>query len=138
MSKDAEAWAKSCAVCVTNGRPERPTPMARVFTPDSVWETVAVDLNGPYSKFNNVSILVIVDYRSRYLIAKPVRSTNFEHTRSVLDKVFDRKGYPKHIKSDNGPPFNGTDIKNIALSTMFTPSSPHHCTHNKTAWQRAA
>lgn len=115
MAKDAEAWVNSCAVCATNGRPEKPTPMTRVFAPESVWETIALDFNGPYSRFSGVSILVIVDYRSRYVIAKPVKSTSFEHTRSVLDEVFEREGFPKNMKSDNGPPFNGEQYKQYCL-----------------------
>ncbi|XP_065079722.1 uncharacterized protein K02A2.6-like [Ochlerotatus camptorhynchus] len=104
MTKDAEAWVTSCAVCAINGRPERPTPMARVFTPKAVWETIGLEFNGPYAKFGGISILVIVDYRSRYVIAKPVRSTSFEHTRKFLEEVFEKEGYPKNMKSDNGPP----------------------------------
>ncbi|XP_058827131.1 uncharacterized protein K02A2.6-like [Topomyia yanbarensis] len=109
MSKAAEAWINSCSVCTTNGKPEKLTPMDRVFAPKSAWETIAVDFNGPYSKFDGVSILVIVDYRSRYIIAKPVRSTSFENTRKILDMVFDKEGFPECIKSDNGPLFNGEE-----------------------------
>ncbi|XP_055527266.1 uncharacterized protein K02A2.6-like [Wyeomyia smithii] len=129
MARDAEAWGKSCEICVTNGRPERPTPMERVFASASVWETVAIDFNGPYTKFNSILILVIVDYRSRYVIAKPVPSTSFENTRSVLEEVFDREGYPKHIKSDKGPPFNGEGYKDHCrehdiLTIFSTPLYP--------------
>lgn len=115
MTKDAEEWMKTCAICATNGRPERPTPMARVFAPKAVWETIGLDFNGPYLKFGGVSILVIVDYRSRYIIAKPVRSSSFEHTKKVLEEVFEREGYPQNMKSDNGPPFNGDDYKQYCL-----------------------
>lgn len=111
MAKDAEAWVKSCAVCATNGRPEKPTPMARIFAPQVVWETIGLDFNGPYVKFGGISILVVVDYRSRYVIAKPVRSTSFAHTRKVLDDIFEKEGFPKNMKSDNGPPFNGDEYK---------------------------
>ncbi|XP_055527281.1 uncharacterized protein K02A2.6-like [Wyeomyia smithii] len=103
--------------------------MERVFAPASVWETVAIDFNGPYTKFNDILILVIVDYRSRYIIAKPVPSTSFENTRSVLDEVCDREGYPKHIKSDNGPPYNGEGYKDYCrehdiLTIFSTPLYP--------------
>ncbi|XP_062538299.1 uncharacterized protein K02A2.6-like [Armigeres subalbatus] len=111
MTKDAEAWVTSCGVCATNGRPEWPTPMTRVFAPQTVWETIGIDFNGPYNKFGGVSILVLVDYRSRYVIAKPVRSTSFAHTRKILDEIFEKEGYPQTIKSDNGPPFNGDEYK---------------------------
>lgn len=115
LAKDAESWVKSCAICATNGKPEKPTPMQRVFAPKAVWETIAVDFNGPYSKFGGISVLVIVDYRSRYIIAKPVKSTNFENTRKILDTVFEKEGFPECIKSDNGPPFNGEEYKRYCL-----------------------
>ena len=129
ITNDAEAWVNSCATCAINGKPEKPTPMKRVLAPESVWETIAVDFNGPYSKFGGISILVIVDYRSRYVIAKPVKSTSFENTKRVLDAVFDKEGFPECIKSDNGPPFNGEDYKrycsergiNLIFSTPLRP-----------------
>lgn len=66
MAAAAEDWVKSCQICATNGRPEKATPMRRVFAPQAVWETIALDFNGPYARFGGISILVIVDYRSRY------------------------------------------------------------------------
>lgn len=132
MSKDAEAWISSCKICATNGKSEKPTPMRRKFAPKSVWETIAVDFNGPYSKFGGISILVIVDYRSRYIIASPVKSTSFENTRKVLEATFEKEGYPQTIKSDNGPPFNGEDYKRYCrergINTVF--STPLHPQEN--------
>ncbi|XP_062538803.1 uncharacterized protein K02A2.6-like [Armigeres subalbatus] len=111
MPSEAEAWVKTCPTCAINGKPEKTTPMQRIFAPKVVWDTIALDFNGPYARFNGISILVIVDYRSRYLMAKPVKSTSFEHTKQVLESIFDKEGFPKIIRTDNGPPFNGEDYK---------------------------
>ncbi|XP_065079207.1 uncharacterized protein K02A2.6-like [Ochlerotatus camptorhynchus] len=111
ISKDVQKWVEGCRTCAINGKPEKPTPMERIFMPKTVWETIALDFNGPYAKFGGISILVIVDYRSRYIFAKPVKSTNYESVRKVLDGVFEREGYPKCIKTDNGPPFSSEDYK---------------------------
>lgn len=129
MPGDAENWVKGCQICATNGRPERPTPMRRKLAPNSVWDTIAVDFNGPYSKFGGVYIFVLVDYRSRYIIARPTKSTSFEHTKAILEDVFDREGFPQTIKSDNGPPFNGDEYKSYCsargIKTVFsTPLFP--------------
>ncbi|XP_055589367.1 uncharacterized protein K02A2.6-like [Uranotaenia lowii] len=103
--------------------------MLRTFAPKAVWEIIAMDYNGPYLKFGGIYILVIIDLRSRYAIARPVKSTAFEFTRKILDDVFEKEGFPSSIKTDNGPPFNGeqyaqycTDrgIKTI-FSTPFFP-----------------
>lgn len=107
---------ESCVVCVTNGKPERPPPMQRVFAPKVVWESIAVDFNGPYALLGGISILVVIDYRSRFLFARPVKSTSYECTKRVLEEIFEIEGYPKSIRSDNGPPFNGSDYKNYCAS----------------------
>ncbi|XP_062709719.1 uncharacterized protein K02A2.6-like [Aedes albopictus] len=111
LAVDAENWVQTCQICATNGRPEKPTPMRHIFAPQAVWETIALDFNGPYARFGGVSILLIVDYRSRFLFARPVKSTSFEQTKQVLGGVFEREGFPRFIRSDNGPPFNGEDYK---------------------------
>ncbi|XP_055589043.1 uncharacterized protein K02A2.6-like [Uranotaenia lowii] len=111
MNQDVQNWIESCQECATNGRPERPTPMKRKFAPQAAWDTIAIDFNGPYGKLSGISILVVVDYRSRFVIAAPVSSTSFEHARRVLDTIFDREGFPKCIRSDNGPPFNSEQYK---------------------------
>ncbi|XP_058828562.1 uncharacterized protein K02A2.6-like [Topomyia yanbarensis] len=111
MPKDAESWVESCGTCATNGKPEKCTPMERIFAPKTVWELIALDFNGPYAKFGGISILVLVEYRSRYIMAHPVKSTSFEHTRKILDEIFDKEGFPKTIKTDNGPPFCGEEFK---------------------------
>lgn len=129
ISKDVQNWVESCKTCAISGKPETTTPMERVFVPNAVWETIAIDFNGPYVKFGGISILLIVEYRSRYLIAKPVKSTSFESTKKILEEVFEREGYPKIIKSDNGPPFNGVEYKQYCaqrgITTIFsTPLFP--------------
>lgn len=129
MPSDVAKWVESCKTCCVNGKPERPTPMERVFVPKTAWETVALDFNGPYAKLGGILILVIVDYRSRFIIARPVKSTNFENTQKVLEDVFDKEGYPKTLKTDNGPPFNSRDFadycrqRDISI-TFSTPLFP--------------
>ncbi|XP_058449274.1 uncharacterized protein LOC131429244 [Malaya genurostris] len=120
VAKMVQKWVESCETCAINGKPERPTPMQRMFAPKVVWETIAIDFNGPYVIFGGISILVAIDYRSRYLIARPVKSTSFESTRKVLEEIFDKEGYPKNIKPDNGPPFNGTDYREYCAERGIT------------------
>ncbi|XP_062541058.1 uncharacterized protein K02A2.6-like [Armigeres subalbatus] len=129
MPKDVTSWVETCRTCCVNGKPERTTPMERVLIPKAAWDTVALDFNGPYVKFGGVLILVIVDYKSRYLIARPVKSTKFECTKRVLDDIFQKEGFPKTIKTDNGPPFNGQEFaeycKRRGITMIFsTPLFP--------------
>ncbi|XP_062713306.1 uncharacterized protein K02A2.6-like [Aedes albopictus] len=129
MPRDAEKWSESCSTCAINGRPEKTTPMQRVFAPKVVWDTIALDFNGPYARFGGISILVVVDYRLRYLMAKPVKSTSFEHTKAAFESIFEKEGFPRVIKTDNGPPFNGEDYKHYCTErgiemTYSTPLFP--------------
>ncbi|XP_062541439.1 uncharacterized protein K02A2.6-like [Armigeres subalbatus] len=129
LALSVQEWIGSCETCLTNGKPERPTPMQRIFAPKVVWETIAIDFNGPYAVLGGISILVVVDYRSRYLFAKSVKSTSFDCTKKVLEEIFEKEGYPKMIKSDNGPPFNGSEYKEYCklrgITTIFsTPLFP--------------
>lgn len=129
MATEAEKWVEACVTCAVNGRPEKPTPMRRTFAPKAVWDTIALDFNGPYVQFGGISILAVVDYRSRYLIAKPVKTTSFDHTKPILEMIFEREGYPANIKTDNGPPFNGNEYKSYCAerginTTYSTPLFP--------------
>lgn len=128
MPKDAENWVKTCEVCATNGRPEKVTPMERIPAPKTIWETIAMDFNGPYARFGGIHVLVIVDYRSRFVIARVVKTTSFDNTRKVLEDIFHKEGFPATIKTDNGPPFNGQEfslycaergIKNVYSTPLF-------------------
>ncbi|XP_055614742.1 uncharacterized protein K02A2.6-like [Uranotaenia lowii] len=132
IAADVDKWVQACQLCATCGRPEKPTPMERTFAPKNVWQTIALDFNGPYTKYGGISILVLVDYRSRFLIARPVKSTSFEHVIKVLEEVFDREGFPENINTDNGPPFNGQEYKEYCtergINMIF--STPYYLQQN--------
>ncbi|XP_062703892.1 uncharacterized protein K02A2.6-like [Aedes albopictus] len=63
------------------------------------------------------------------MIAHPVKSTKFDCVQKVLDDVFEKEGYPKAVRTDNGPPFNSSEFsefckkRDIALS-FSTPLFP--------------
>jgi hypothetical protein len=48
-----------------------------------------------------------------------VTATAAESTIRVLDRVFTTFGIPKEIKTDNGPPFNGTKFSEFAETQGF-------------------
>lgn len=73
-------------------------------------ELVAVDFYSSEKEYNS-KILVVTDYYSRYLFARPVKSADTEHSVAVLSEIFDLYGYPAEMKTDNGMPFKGTDFK---------------------------
>lgn len=111
MGQAVERWVESCRACTLCGRKEPPTPMERALLPEAPWDLVAVDFCGPYGTFGGVYILGMVDYYSRYMLAMPVRSTDFVSVRTCFSVVFDLFGFPGSIKSDNGPPFNSAEYR---------------------------
>lgn len=111
MDRHVDEWVRTCTICATNGRRDPPTPMERSRLPESPWDMIAIDFNGPYAMLGGVLILVVVDCYSRYLLTRPVKSTDFNSTRAALSEIFDTFGYVKTIKSDNGPPFNSRDYE---------------------------
>ena len=52
--------------------------------------------------------MVIVDQYSRFPVVEVVRSTSSEIVIALVNRVFSLFEYPEVVKSDNGPPFNGT------------------------------
>lgn len=109
----AENWVLSCKACALMSRRGPPMPMQRSELPAAVWECIAMDFNGPYRQYGDVYILLVVCLYSRFLIARPVKSTNFGAIRGVMDDIFDTYGNVKSCKTDNGPPFFGEEYKDF-------------------------
>lgn len=132
MSKDADNYVKLCSSCNLNAHPEFPVPMRRSSLPEEAWEKLAVDFNGPHSACGNRSILVIVDYFSRFVIARFVRSTDIHSVTTVLESIFELMGNPASIRSDNGPPFNGAEWREYCEAQNIEPefSTPGHPQQN--------
>lgn len=111
MNMAIESWVENCRTCTLNGRREPPTPMESTPMPEAPWDLVAVDFCGPYAMYNGILVMGMVDYHSRYMLAAPIRSTDFASTRIYLNETFDLFGLPGAIKSDNGPPFNSAEYR---------------------------
>lgn len=121
MLAHAENWVLSCKACALMSRRNPPMPMQRSKLPSAVWEQIAVDFNGPYRAFGDVYILLLVDLYSRFLVARPVRGTDFGSIRGFFDDLFDTYGNVCTVKSDNGPPFQGAEYKAYMMARGITP-----------------
>lgn len=132
MPTDAEEWVKKCQGCTLASGGERPVPMLHTVLPSEPWEKIAIDMNGPHSACALKYVLVVVDYFSRFVIARFIKSTDKASVVNVLGEVFDLLGSPASIRSDNGPPFNGTEwaefCANRGTDTEF--STPGHPQQN--------
>lgn len=101
MDADAEKLCRSCHGCQVVSEYAPPEPMARALPPSGPWEDCAADILGPLP--SGESLLVVVDYFSRYFEVVILRSTSSTRLIEALKPIFARFGVPHTLKTDNGP-----------------------------------
>lgn len=109
MDKAADRHCRACHGCQLVARPDPPEPIRSTTLPDGPWQDLAVDLMGPLPSGH--SLLVIVDYYSRFYEIEVMQSTTTEKVIDRLADTFCRHGLPVTIKSDNGPQFKSIEFK---------------------------
>ena len=81
-------------------------PRREILKPTKIpmkpWDTLAIDIQGPYPTGDN--LFVKIDYRSRYPTVTRMKEVTTEKITESLDHNFSIHGYPEVIVSDNGPP----------------------------------
>ncbi|CAM4847538.1 unnamed protein product, partial [Rotaria magnacalcarata] len=109
MRKDIYYYVAACQECQRfkyNNRPmATPMQLHEVLEP---WHTIGIDIMGqfPTTSRQKKSLIVIVDYFTRWVEVFPMRTTTSTNIAQILiNEVFSRYGLPKYILSDNGPQF---------------------------------
>ena len=101
MNSMVERHRKKCLGC------QAVTPVAIIPTvktttiPTKPWRDLAVDLTGPLP--TGESLLVTVDYYSRWIEVDVVRNTTSTAIIRCLENHFTRHGIPETLRTDNGP-----------------------------------
>ena len=83
--------------------PEAPEPIVSIELPRQPWEFVFMDLMGPLP--NGETVIVLVDYYSRYFEVELTRVTTAEKLVEFLRDTFSRFDIPTSLRTDNGPQF---------------------------------
>lgn len=109
MDKDVTQYVKNCQGCLLVSTPTHPEPMSRRLLPTSRWVDIAMDFMGPLP--TGEYLLVIIDYFSRYMEVKIMRTITAEATIECLDEMNIRFGFPQTITLDNGRQFVSTKFK---------------------------
>ncbi|KAI5720243.1 hypothetical protein M8J77_003912 [Diaphorina citri] len=133
---DVKQYVSSCSACArnkTSGRTTKTDLLPRV--PVEVWDTLALDLMGPYprSKSGKTYLIVVTDLFSRWVEAKAVSSGHTKQIIQFLDsEIFPRFGYCTELLSDNGPQFTGTLWKQACARWQVThhTTAPYHPRQN--------
>lgn len=106
---DVREYVQQCHLCAcTKASRPKHADQLRPHRPTNPWQTIAVDLMGPYPRTGRGKkfILVVTDLFSRWVEAFPIGSSDATVLIKILNKeVFARWGYPRAILSDNGPQF---------------------------------
>ena len=100
IDREAEKCCKTCHGCQLLNSPANPKPIKSTPLPSGPWQDLAMDLLGPLP--SGESVLVIVDYLSRYYEVEVMRTTTSE---KVIEKIFTTHGLPLSLRNDNGPQF---------------------------------
>ena len=112
MSRQIRRYVAGCHLCIcTKPLHGRTIDGQRPRSARTAWETVAVDLMGPYPLTNqgNRFILIVTDMFTRWVESFPLRNSHAPTLIRTLEKeVFSRFGYPHYLLSDNGKQFTST------------------------------
>lgn len=92
--------------------------MARTELPAGPWEHLAADLLGPLP--TGVSILVLVDYYSRFFEVEIMQSTTSDKVITALNKFFVTHGLSPSLQKDNEPQFVSESFKNVLSENGIT------------------
>jgi len=113
IEEHAKQLIGSCIPCQANGPQNKPDPLQMSPLPPEPWHTVHMDFCGPFP--TGEYLFVVIDAYSRYPEVEIVHSTSAKSTIAKMDRIFATHGIPRVVRSDNGPPFSGEEIKQFML-----------------------
>ena len=127
MDAMVEEHVKACKPCLAATPGENYQPLQPSTIPDHPWQHVATDFKGPVG--NQFYFLLVIDEYSHFPVVEIVTTTAADKVISLFDKIFATHGILEKVKSDNGPPFNGEDMRMYAEQRGFchkkiTPAQP--------------
>lgn len=133
LHKEVSDHLHSCLPCQAVTPAYKPEPLKPSDLPTAPWCEISADFHGPLP--SGEKLLVILDEYSRFPIVHVMRNTTADSLINKLDGTFALFGYPDSLKTDNGPPFDSTRIKNYMKDnsidhrkiTPFHPQSNAKC-----------
>ncbi|KAI0988750.1 hypothetical protein GJ496_009905 [Pomphorhynchus laevis] len=102
IETDIEHTVGTCQLCQSRRNAAPEVPLHQWDVPMQPWERLHVDFAGPVA--GRLFILVIDAY-SHWPEIEEIINTSANETIKKLRSMLSRLGVPKHIVSDNGPPF---------------------------------
>ena len=112
-----EKYVGRCLACQSTTPCHTREPLQITDLPRGQWKKVSVNFVGPLR--NKDMALVFWDQYARYPVVEFTSSTSADYVIPLFTRVFNTYGIPEEIKSDNGPPFNGSKFANFAQEQGF-------------------
>ena len=109
IDSDIEKAISNCLPCQAVARTSTPPSIKFTELPKQPWENTGADFYDPTP--NGQKLLMILDYFSRYSIVEIMNTATASSVINRLNGLFAIYGFPNSMLTDNGPPWNSTDIK---------------------------
>lgn len=126
LDKDVERLISGCYSCKLVSPDQRLEPLRRHEMPNAPWKYICGDFFGPLP--SGEELLVIVDYFSRFMITKIMKSTKAVDVIHAFGEIFSTFGFPEKCLLDNGPPFNSKELEKYCeqCGIKIIHSSPYY------------
>lgn len=97
--KDVVDWIKVCETCQHTERSKNLARTVRPIKVEAPWEIIGVDFLGPFpeTQQGNKSVVVVIDYFSKWAEAFPVQKTDALSVARCISKCIYRFGAPKTV-----------------------------------------
>ena len=132
MDTEAETLIKACIPCQSTMPPLPPEPLHPSTMPSKPWQSIHVDLCGPFP--TGESLLVCVDACSRWPEVEILRTTSSEVIVRCLMKIFATHGLPEQVTSDNGSNLIFQEMEDFSLLTEFDTVKLLHIGRKSMQW----
>ncbi len=119
IDTEAENLIKACLPCQSTMPQSVPEPLHPSTMPSRPWETVHIDLCGPFP--TGESLLVCVDACSRWPEVAILHTTTSKVIIHHLQKFFVTHGLPEQVVSDNG-----SNLVSIEIESFFSSNGIRH------------
>ena len=116
MDRLVSRRVQECHTCQCTTHEKRRDPLIPTTPPESAWTHVDADHWGPTPDGRHV--LVVIDRLSRFPVVKIVKGTAADANIEAFDDMFSTHGFPIEMKTDGGPPFNGSDSHSLRKSIV--------------------
>lgn len=116
---EVDNYVSKCRGCLWTALPDRPEEFKPRPLPSKPWVDLGMDYLGPLP--TGESLLVVIDYFSRYMEVKIVKDQTAKTTKDCLDEIFTRLGFPYTLQFDNARQFVSEEITT-------------YCSENGIAW----